>query len=30
MMTLKIVIWPFWQVGNFSQPKIEIREYPIL
>lgn len=34
MMTLKIVIWPFWSTHRegaaFSRPKIELREYPIL
>lgn len=34
MMTLKIVIWPFWhaQVNgkDVARPKIELREYPIL
>ncbi len=34
MMTLKIVIWPFWSVctsgGRIERPKIELREYPIL
>jgi len=34
MMTLKIVIWPFWSssraTGQIERPKIELREYPIL
>lgn len=34
MMTLKIVIWPFWAgtIGDkrMERPKIELREYPIL
>lgn len=34
MMTLKIVIWPFWRsrIGGdlVERPKIELREYPIL
>ena len=34
MMTLKIVIWPFWRGYNKSsaidRPKIELRQYPIL
>lgn len=34
MMTLKIVIWPFWSYSvsgvQVERPKIEIREYPIL
>ncbi len=34
MMTLKIVIWPFWstmrQGSQMSCPKIELREYPLL
>ena len=34
MMTLKIVIWPFWSTVRHGQqvemPKIELREYPIL
>lgn len=34
MMTLKIVIWPFWSMTRnnkrIEHPKIELREYPIL
>ena len=34
MMTLKIVIWPFWHSSQdgqeFTRPKIELRQYPIL
>lgn len=34
MMTLKIVIWPFWSTERggrgFERPKIELRQYPIL
>lgn len=34
MMTLKIVIWPFWNTKRMGEdiqrPKIELREYPIL
>ncbi|KKN65997.1 hypothetical protein LCGC14_0475890 [marine sediment metagenome] len=34
MMTLKIVIWPFWGTHkngtNLEQPKIEMRSYPII
>jgi len=34
MMTLKIVIWPFWTTKakdkRIERPKIEIREYAIL
>jgi len=31
MMTVKAVIWPFWDSGGRTgRPKIELREYPIL
>lgn len=34
LMTLKIVIWPFWSYKRYGKqierPKIELREYPIL
>jgi predicted phosphodiesterase len=34
MMTLKIVIWPFWSTkrsgDRIERPKIELRQYPIL
>jgi len=34
MMTLKIVVWPFWTFRHagtqIERPKIELREYPIL
>lgn len=34
MMTLKIVVWPFWSTHRdgeaVSMPKIELRQYPIL
>lgn len=34
MMTLKIVIWPFWMTRldgqQMNRPKIELRQYPIL
>lgn len=30
MMTLKVVVWPFWHNSIVERPKIELREYPIL
>jgi len=30
MMTLKIVIWPFYHSGKVEQPKLELRHYPII
>jgi hypothetical protein len=30
MMTLKIVVWPFWNTNGLERPKIELRQYPIL
>jgi len=30
MMTLKIVVWPFYDDGKSTQPKIECRHYPII
>lgn len=34
MMTIKVVIWPFWRSRKFGsdvcEPKIEIRQYPLL
>ncbi len=34
MMTVKVVVWPFWRYfadgREFTRPKIELREYPIL
>jgi len=30
MMTLKIVVWPFYHNDNTERPKLELRHYPIL
>ena len=30
MMTLKIVVWPFYDDGKVERPKVELRHYPIL
>ncbi len=33
MMTVKVVIWPFWETPKkqgYSVPKIELRQYPII
>jgi len=30
MMTLKIVIWPFYHSGKIEQAKLELRHYPII
>lgn len=30
MMTLKIVVWPFYDDGKTERPKLELRHYPII